>query len=58
MNKFQRHYFTVFPSEGKGTKEPETDVVPIIVGSILSVIIAAVLIWYLAMRFKNRNKMT
>ena len=38
-----------------GSIEPETDTVPIIVGSVLAVIVTAVLVWYLVMRLKKRN---
>lgn len=40
-------------TEGK-PNEPESDTVPIIVGSVLAVIVVAVLVWYIVMRFRRK----
>ena len=36
--------------------EPEEDTVPIIVGSTLAIIVMAVLLWYVVMRYRKRTK--
>ena len=38
--------------------QPEDDIVPIIVGSVLSAIIVVVLAWYIVMRIRNKKVMT
>ena len=46
-----------FLDEATTPNKPEDDVVPIIVGSVLSAIIVVVIAWYIVIRIRNKKKM-
>ena len=54
------HYYTFifsFLDEATTPNKPEDDVIPIVVGSVLSAIILVVIAWYLVIRIRNKKKM-
>ena len=50
-------YFFSFLGEATTPNKPEDDVMPIIVGSVLSAIIVVVIAWYIVIRIRNKKKM-
>ena len=49
--------FLFYLDEATTPNKPEDDVVPIIVGSVLSAIIVVVIAWYIVIRIRNKKKM-
>ena len=50
-------FFFSFLDEATTPNKPEDDVMPIIVGSVLSAIIVVVIAWYIVIRIRNKKKM-